>query len=82
MSTLSIPPLDIAAIDAMDQGMDLLRVVWLALHSRDLLTEEMIDACANTLNDAVTKLVPVREALHQEHGQSDPVRMTGGERHG
>ncbi len=47
----------------MDAGLDLLRVSWAALHAGELLTENMIEAVANTLNDAINKLDPVRAEL-------------------
>jgi hypothetical protein len=48
----------------MDAGLDLLRVALAALHASKLLTEEMIEAVANTLNDAINKLDPVRAELN------------------
>ncbi|MER8844018.1 MULTISPECIES: hypothetical protein [Mesorhizobium] len=65
--TITLPERDIAAIDQMDAGMDLLRTAWLALHTRDLLDDTMTDAIANTLNDAINTLRLVREAVNKAH---------------
>ncbi|AID29566.1 hypothetical protein ACVILI_003448 [Mesorhizobium sp. USDA 4775] len=67
MTTITLPGQNIAAIDQMDAGIDLLRTAWLALHSRDLLDDTMTDAIANTLNDAINTLRPVREAVNSAH---------------
>jgi hypothetical protein len=52
----------------MDAGLDLLRVAWMALHANELLTEDMIEAVANTLNDGINKLDLAREELNVIHG--------------
>jgi hypothetical protein len=57
-----------AAIDQMDQGMDTLRTVWVALHSQDLLTDDMVDALASTLENAINTLALVREKVNAAHG--------------
>ena len=59
---------NIEAIDQMDHALDELRTVWAALHARDLLTDELMEAATNTLNDAILKLEPVREAVNKAHG--------------
>lgn len=58
------------AIDQMDEGMDILRTVWCALHARQNLAEAEMDALANTLNTAILVLEPVREAINVAHGES------------
>jgi hypothetical protein len=64
-----LPEKKIATIDQMDAGMDLLRTVWLALQERGSLDDTMLDAVANTLNDAINTLGPVREAVNKAHGE-------------
>ena len=61
---------NVAAVDQMDEGLDKLRAAWLALHARDLLTDEMVEAIANVLNEAIKTLEPVREELNDLHGAS------------
>jgi len=68
--TVTLPETNIAAIDQMDVGLDLLRTEWLALHARPLLTDTMTDAIANTLNDAINTLEAVREAIDKGHGEA------------
>jgi hypothetical protein len=55
--------------------MDLLRCAWVALHAGETLDNTLLDAITNTLNDAINKLEPVREAVNRGHGLSDPVRI-------
>jgi hypothetical protein len=58
----------VAAIDEMDRGLDKLRTAWLALHARDLLTDEAVEAIADIVNEAINALEPVREELKAIHG--------------
>ncbi len=67
---ITLPSKTLAAVDQMDAGMDLLRAAWLALHARDLLDEKMLDAVANTLNDAISTLEPVRATVNAAHGRA------------
>jgi hypothetical protein len=63
-----VPQRSVATIDQMDAAMDLLRVVSLALQGAEDPAAELVEAIANTLDEAINKLESVRAELNAKHG--------------
>lgn len=69
MTLANLPRTNAAAIDQIDQSLDMLNVIWCALRSNDDLEDEAVESIANMVALAMRTLKPARAAVNKAHGE-------------
>lgn len=68
MTMIMIPQRRIAAIDLIDEAIAALRTVHVAMNAPEQIEEEELRSLATVLDDAILKLLPVRDEVNRQHG--------------
>ncbi|WP_439925030.1 hypothetical protein [Nitrobacter sp. JJSN] len=68
MTIIIIPQRRVAAIDLIDEAIAALRTVHVAMNEPQLIEDEILGNLATVLNEAILKLLPVRDEVNRQHG--------------
>jgi hypothetical protein len=62
-----IPPRPVEAIDLVDEVIAAVRTIHVALNAPDMLDDDSLRSLVVALEDALRKLIPIREMINQQH---------------